>query len=78
MRSSSTNKKFLTILTVLFIAIIFITSTVSCKPIDPDEGITEETGEDPASGITDPDGPDTDKPDADSGQAAAEDREKDI
>jgi len=78
MGSSSIYKKLINILTVLFIAIIFFTSAVSCKLIDPGTEIMEETGENPVTEITESDEPDTDKQDTDGGQTAIENKEEDI
>jgi len=50
MRIISTYKMLLTILTVSFIAILIITSAVSCKLIDPGEEIIEKTEENTVTG----------------------------
>jgi hypothetical protein len=71
MRSNSYYKKLLTILTVSFIVIIFFTSAVSCKLIDPGEEVMVETGKDPAIEMEEPDGIDED-----GGQAVIEDKEE--
>jgi len=71
MRSNSYYKKLLTILTVSFIVIIFFTSAVSCKLIDPGEEVMVETGKDPAIETEEPDGIDED-----GGQAVIEDKEE--
>ncbi len=71
MRSNSYYKKLLTILTVSFIVIIFFTSAVSCKLIDPGEEVMVETGKDPAIETEEPD-----EIDEDGGQAVIEDKEE--
>ncbi|TET49243.1 MAG: hypothetical protein E3J58_05365 [Actinomycetota bacterium] len=78
MRSSGTYKKILSILTVSIIAIIFSITIISCSSFVSGEGAAEEAGADPANGIAEPDEPDMDKPDTDSGQAVTEDEKKDI
>ncbi len=71
MRFNSYYKKLLTILTVSFIVIIFFTSAVSCKLIDPGEEVMVETGKDPAIETEEPD-----EIDEDGGQAVIEDKEE--
>ena len=71
MRSNSYYKKLLTILTVSFIVIIFFTSAVSCKLIDPGEEVMVETGKDPVIETEEPD-----EIDEDGGQAVIEDKEE--
>ncbi|MES0342108.1 MAG: CapA family protein, partial [Candidatus Humimicrobiaceae bacterium] len=73
MRSRSTYKKIITILTVSLIAIIFFTSIVSCKLNDPGGELTEETGKDPVIGTEEPD-----EIDEDSEPAVIDEEEEDI
>lgn len=73
MRSSGTYKNILSIFTALIIAIIILATLISCSYFVSGGETAEEAGADDASGNTEPD-----KLDTDSGQAAAEDEEKDI
>ncbi|MCJ7473047.1 MAG: CapA family protein [Actinobacteria bacterium] len=73
MRVSSTYKKLLTILTVLFIAIIFLTTTSSCSLFNASTEIKEEAEKDPAIETEEPD-----EIDEDGGQAVMEEEEEDI
>ena len=77
MRSSITYKNILTTVTASIIAIMILATLFSCSFVSS-EKTAEEAGTDTISVTAEPDEPDTDKPDADSGQAAAEDEEKDI
>jgi hypothetical protein len=73
MGSRSTYKKIITILTLSLIAIIFFTSTVSCKLNDSGGELTEETGEDPVIGTEE-----FDEINEDSEPAVIDEEEEDI
>ena len=73
MRVSSTYKKLLTILTVLFIAIIFLTTTSSCSLFNASTEIKEEAEKDPAIETEEPD-----EIDEDGSQTVMEEEEEDI
>ena len=73
MRVSSTYKKLLTILTVLFIAIIFLTTTSSCSLFNASTEIKEEAEKDLAIETEEPD-----EIDEDGEQAVMEEEEEDI
>jgi len=73
MRTIGTYKKLLVILTVLFIAIIFLTATSSCSLFNASTEIEEEVKKDLAIETEEPD-----VIDEDGGQAAVDEEEEDI
>jgi len=73
MRIISTYKKLIAILTVLFIAIIFLTATSSCSLFNASTETKEEVEKDPAIETEEPD-----EMDEDSGQEVMVDEEEDI